>query len=165
LVLNIVGLQISVPEFIWTIINFFLLLFLLNKFLYKPVLKHMDERKARIDAGLNQGKEAEKAMAESKEAFANELSQSGAEAREKISAARSEAEKAKSERLAEAHTEAADIHNDVNRRIEDEEAEANKAVDDSMAELVTLLSKKLLRSDEAAESPELIADCVNAAKE
>lgn len=56
MVLDIVGLQISVPEFIWTIISFFLFMFLLNKFLFKPVMTLMDERKARIDAGLEEGK-------------------------------------------------------------------------------------------------------------
>lgn len=165
MVINVVGLAISIPEFIWTIINFFLLLFLLNQFLYKPVLKFMDERQARIDAGLAQGKEAEKAMTESKAGFAEELAQSGAEAREKISAARGKAEQAKSERLNAAHAEAADIHNDVYRRIEGEEAEAKKSVEDSMPELVAILSQQLLHSDEAGQNGELIASCINAAKE
>ena len=52
MILDIVGLQISVPEFILTIISFFLFMFLLNKILLKPVLSFMDARKARIDAGL-----------------------------------------------------------------------------------------------------------------
>ena len=42
MILDIVGLQISVPEFILTIISFFLFMFLLNKFLFKPVLSFMD---------------------------------------------------------------------------------------------------------------------------
>ena len=52
MILDIVGLQISVPEFILTIISFFLFMFLLNKFLFKPVLSFMDARKARIDEAL-----------------------------------------------------------------------------------------------------------------
>ena len=52
MILDIVGLQISVPEFILTIISFFLFMFLLNKILLKPVLSFMDARRARIDAGL-----------------------------------------------------------------------------------------------------------------
>ena len=46
MILDIVGLQISVPEFILTIISFFLFMFLLNKFLFKPVLSFMDARHA-----------------------------------------------------------------------------------------------------------------------
>ena len=45
-------LSINISELIWTIINFFLLYFLLKRFLYKPICEHMDARQARIDAGL-----------------------------------------------------------------------------------------------------------------
>ena len=64
MILDLAGLQISVPEFIWTIISFFLFMFLLNKFLFKPVMSFMDERKARIDAGLEEGKKANVALKE-----------------------------------------------------------------------------------------------------
>lgn len=45
-------LSINFSELVLTIISFFLLLFLLNKFLYTPVLKFMRERQARVDASL-----------------------------------------------------------------------------------------------------------------
>ena len=45
-------ISINISELIWTVINFFLLLFLLNRFLYKPVISFMEERQARIDAKL-----------------------------------------------------------------------------------------------------------------
>ena len=51
-------LSINFSELFWGIFNFFLLLFLLNRFLYKPLIKFMDDRKARIDAGLDEEKKA-----------------------------------------------------------------------------------------------------------
>ena len=51
-------LSINLSELVLTIISFFLLLFLLNKFLYTPVLKFMRERQARIDAGLEKERAA-----------------------------------------------------------------------------------------------------------
>ena len=45
-------LSINISELVLTIISFFLLLFLLNKFLYQPVLKFMKERKPFIHATL-----------------------------------------------------------------------------------------------------------------
>ena len=95
MILDIVGLQISVPEFILTIISFFLFMFLLNKILLKPVLSFMDARRARIDAGLAEGKKAEAELEENKAKLAQELAQTGADARGVINAARSDAEKAK----------------------------------------------------------------------
>ena len=51
-------LSINISELIWTVINFFLLFFLLRHFLYKPICEHMDARQARIDAGLEKEREA-----------------------------------------------------------------------------------------------------------
>ena len=164
MVLDIVGLQSSVPEFIWTIISFFLFMFLLNKFLFKPVMTLMDERKARIDAGLEEGKKARAALEENEARLAQELAEKGSEARSVISEARSEAEKAKSETLDAAHAEAEKLNKNVRERVKAEEADAVKELDGNMPELVALLSGRLLGgevSDEAA----LIENCIREIKE
>ena len=56
-------LSINPSELIWTILGFFALLFLLNQFLYKPIVRFMDERRARIDAGLNEEEGPRSALA------------------------------------------------------------------------------------------------------
>ena len=53
-------LSINISELVLTILNFLLLWFLLNKFLFKPVIRFTEERQARINAGL----EAEKNVVE-----------------------------------------------------------------------------------------------------
>lgn len=164
-VLYIVGLQISISEFIWTIISFFPFMFLLKKFLYDPVLNFMDKRKAEIDESLEEGKTAQRALEENGEKLKAELTETGSAAREMVGAARSEADKAKSEVLNAAHAEAQSIHKNVQLRVDNEEAEARKSVEDNLPELVALLSQRLLHSDEAAENTELIENCVKAAEE
>lgn len=162
--LDLAGLQISTAEFLWTIISFFLFMFLLNKFLFKPVMTLMDERKARIDAGLEEGKKARAALEENEARLAQELAEKGSEARSVISEARSEAEKAKSETLDAAHAEAEKLHKNVRERVKAEEADAVKELDGNMPELVALLSGRLLGgevSDEAA----LIENCIRETKE
>ena len=52
-------MSINPSELIWTVINFFLLLFLLKHFLYTPVLRFMEDRQARMDAKLNEEKQAQ----------------------------------------------------------------------------------------------------------
>ena len=42
-------LSINISELIWTIINFFLLYFLLKHFLYDPVVRFLDAREARVN--------------------------------------------------------------------------------------------------------------------
>ena len=171
MILDIVGLQISVPEFILTIISFFLFMFLLNKFLFKPVLSFMDarkaridERKARIDEGLAEGKKAEAALEENKAQLAQELAQTGADARGVINAARSDAEKAKGEVLNAAHAEAEQLHKNVRERVKSEEKAAVGEIDGSMPELVALLSDRLVGGG-AQDNKALIDDCVSKTKE
>ena len=164
MVLDIVGLQISVPEFIWTIISFFLFMFLLNKFLFKPVMTLMDERKARVDAGLEEGKKARAALKGNEEQLAQELAEKGSEARSIISEARSEAEKARSETLDAAHAEAEKLHKNVRERVKAEEAAAVEELDGSMSEMVALLSGRLLGGEVSGEVA-LIEDCIRDTKE
>lgn len=162
--LDLAGLQISTAEFLWTIISFFLFMFLLKKVLYEPILKVMDARSERIKAGLEEGKNAQKALDESKAQLAAELSEKGGEARQLISDARTEAEKAKSEVLSTAHTEAEQLHKQVRERVSAEEAAAVSSVESDMPELVAILSNKLLHSDEVVTGDALIKDCIEASK-
>lgn len=163
-ILYIVGLQISISEFLWTIISFFPFMFLLKKILYNPVLNFMDERKARIDEGLDEGKTAARALEENREKLNAELAESSNAAREMIGAARSEADKEKSKVLAAAHEEAADLHKQVQERLKNEEVQAVADIESSMPELVKLLSEKLLHSSEADDDA-LIGSCIEANRE
>ena len=150
--LDLAGLQISTAEFLWTIISFFLFMFLLKKVLYEPVLKVMDAREERIKAGLEEGKNARKALDESKAQLAAELTEKSGEARQFISEARA------------AHTEAEELHKQVRERVSAEEAAAVSSVEGDMPELVAILSNKLLHSDEVNSDAALIKDCIEASK-
>lgn len=46
------------------IVNFFILLFILKKFLYKPILKVLETRKQKIEESLKNAEEIEKKLAE-----------------------------------------------------------------------------------------------------
>ena len=51
-------LSINISELVLTAISFFLLFFLLKRFLYTPLISFMDQRRARIEEGLDQEKQA-----------------------------------------------------------------------------------------------------------
>jgi F0F1-type ATP synthase membrane subunit b/b' len=48
-------MSIDISLLVWTIFNFFVLMLLLNHFLYKPLLNFMRERGQRIEAGIEAG--------------------------------------------------------------------------------------------------------------
>ena len=73
-------LTINISEVFWTIVNFFLLYFLLKVCLYNPVISFMDARNARI----KEGNDAEKAALDAQ-------AEHNAQLGEKIAAAQAEA--------------------------------------------------------------------------
>lgn len=165
MVLDIVGLSISVPEFILTIISFFLFMFLMKKVLYDPILKVMDARKAKIESGHEEGKAAQKALDERKAELAAQFSQKGDEARALISEAKAEAEAEKGKLLGIAHTEAEELHKAVRQKLSTEELEATEAIDSDMPELVGLLTGRLLQSELSSEDIKLIRSCTDKAED
>ena len=133
--------------------------------LVEPILKIMDTRAEHIKAGLEEGRNAQKALEESKAKLADELTEKNGEARQLVSDARTEAEKAKGEVLATAHAEAEQLHKQVREKVKAEEAAAVSSVESNMPELVVaILSNKLLHSDEMDKGAALIKDCIEASK-
>ena len=74
-------ISINLSELIWTIINFFLLMFLLKRFLYTPILRFMAARQARVDAGLEAERSAQAQVQENDQRLADEKAASREEAK------------------------------------------------------------------------------------
>ena len=106
-------LTVNISELIWAIICFFALYFLLRRFLFDPIIKHMDAREAKIAAGETEQAavnaelsrrrdEAEKLCAEAK----RENEKLAAAEAEFLSAAKNEAVNASRSELKAARAEA-----------------------------------------------------------
>lgn len=137
-------LSINVSELIWTIVNFFLLYFLLKRFLYTPVVRFLDARQARLD-------EAEKKEAEAR-AAADEIDRQieGQKAlrREEAAAILSEAQKADAEQsrqfFAEAKEAAARALEDANASLRAEQERERATLASDTPELAAMLAERLL---------------------
>ena len=62
-------MSIDISLLVWTIFNFFVLMLLLNHFLYKPLLNFMRERRQRIDAGIEAGRLSQQHLLEAEQDF------------------------------------------------------------------------------------------------
>ena len=137
-------LSINVSELIWTIVNFFLLYFLLKRFLYTPVVRFLDARQARLD-------EAEKKEAEAR-AAADEIDRQieGQKAlrREEAATILSEAQKADAEQsrqsFAEAKDAAARALEDANASLRAEQERERATLASDTPELAAMLAERLL---------------------
>ena len=137
-------LSINVSELIWTIINFFLLYFLLKRFLYTPVVRFLDARQARLD-------EAEKKEAEARAAadeIDRQIEEQKALRREEAAAILSEAQKADAEQsrqsFAEAKEAAARALEDANASLRAEQERERATLASDTPELAAMLAERLL---------------------
>ena len=155
-------MSIDLNTMIWSIINFLLLLAILYKFLYKPLLDVLDQRKEEVANNLSQ---AEASRKEAEEMFADykrQLANASNEAEEIIAKANKAAEEAKNELIAQAREEAAAISRKAQEEISREKEKAMKEVRDEIAGLAVLAAGKVLEKSITVEDHEkMINDFVS----
>ena len=60
-------LSINISELLLTVLSFFVLMFLLNKLLFKPVIRFREERQSRMDESFRQESLAKEQQAQAQE--------------------------------------------------------------------------------------------------
>ncbi|MBR0355512.1 MAG: hypothetical protein IJK35_09085 [Oscillospiraceae bacterium] len=137
-------LSINPSETIWTILGFFVLLFLLNQFLYKPLIRFMDERRARIDAGLNEEREAQAALDEEARGLEQEKQKQLQAAGDELRAEKSRSEDRRAEAVREAKQRAAAADEQGKTEAEAFRADTERKLLFRRDELAGALARRLL---------------------
>ena len=151
--------------YIWTIITFLLLLYVLAKFAWKPLLKMLEDRENLIKSSL---KDAEKAKLEL-ESLTQESEAITAKARSEaqsiLAESKSAAEKVKEDTIAKAKEQAIKIRDDAKKQIE---VEKGKAISDIKQEVVNLtlsVAEKLINKNlNDADNKSLIEESLKKVK-
>jgi len=155
---NLIGL-------VFQVINFLLLLYILNRFLFKPLLARMDERSAKIEKGLEDAEAAardrELARAEREAAVA----EARKEAADMIARANKIAEDTRNEILTEARTEAEKVSQRARDEITAEKDRAIAELRTQVADLALAAAGKLVGAQmDAATQRRLVEDFLAEAK-
>lgn len=137
-------LSINFSELFWGLFNFFLLLFLLNRFLYKPLIKFMDDRKARIDAGLDEEKKALEEEQANNDGIEAALDEKRVEAKSIIEKAGADDKASHSQAISEARSDAEKTVLDARENAAKVEKQLEERVKQQSQELARLLADKLL---------------------
>jgi F-type H+-transporting ATPase subunit b len=137
--------SVDLPKLAFQVINFLLLLYLANRFLFKRVLGLLDERNARISKGLEDAETAardrELARAEREAAVA----EARKEANEMIARADKIATDTRNEILADARAEAEKVSTRAREEIVAEKDKAMAEIRGQVAELALDAAGKLVR--------------------
>ena len=158
-------MSINISELIWTVICFFVLLVVLKKLLFDPLVSFMAARDARIQDGLSAGRTAQQQLDAAARARSEAQRKQAAAADALLAEAKSAAERARAQALQSAHQEAARATRAMRARVRDEETAAAAAVDAKLPELVTALTGGLLGSDAAEQNAAQIRQWVAPAHE
>ena len=145
-------MSINISELIWTVICFFVLLVVLKKLLFDPLVSFMAARAARIQDGISAGRAAQQQLDAAAQARSDAQRRQSAAADALLAEAKSASERKRAQTLQAAHQEAAQATRDVRARVRSEETAAAAAVDAKLPELVTALTGGLLGSDTAERS-------------
>jgi len=157
-------MNISIHDMIWAIINFLVLVVILNKFLYKPLLGMLDARKQQIQNRLDEADAARSEAAKMKDEYTRQMQNAKEEAREIIGKAARLAEESKSGILQDARDEAAQIIKKAREEIGLEKEKAKAELRNEVASLAVMAAGKVLeRSLKVQDHERMIREFVQKA--
>lgn len=127
------------------IINFLLLVFLLHRLLYRPVLNMLDQRKERIREGQEAAQQARTEAEELRQEYERQLEESRAHARKIIEDATAAAERLREEGVANAQQESQRILARGKEELRAEVAHARRELRQEVASLSVAVAGKLIQ--------------------
>ena len=126
-------------------VNFAFLLLVLWHFLYKPVMKTLDERATRIAKGVEDAQRAEEKLAGADTAATEIVSKADVQAAELLSSARDAAGTERARLVKDAEARAAAIASDAEARAKEASAKMLRDSEKEIARLATLAAAKVLQ--------------------
>ena len=137
--------------FLWTILTFLVLLVLLAKFAWKPLLALLDRREEMIRQSLDDADKAKQELQRLQQESKEILSKARVEAQSILAKSRSQAEKLKGELRQEAKVQADSILRDAEKQIQVETEKAIAVIKHEVVDLSLLVASKLIKRNLSKE--------------
>ena len=148
--------------YIWTITTFLVLVFLLAKFAWRPLLAALEERQQQIRQSLDEARQARQELARVQAESERILAEARSKADEVLSATRSDANRFREETKEQARAEAATIVKNAERQIERETAQAvHRIRQEAVAISFEIASKLLERNVSQADNARLVEETLS----
>jgi F-type H+-transporting ATPase subunit b len=145
--LGIGALGFNLPALVAQIINFVLLLVIFRLLLYKPLLKMLDERKQRIQEGLEASDEAKARLAQTEQEVAKELDKARQQGQEQIVQAQQIAARIQEEARQSARTEGEQLLERARGEIQLERDSAIAELRREFADLTITAAERVIKEE------------------
>lgn len=130
---------------IWTLVVFLLLLLVLSKFAWKPMMQGLEHRERAIHSALHEAQQARDEAARFRAQFEEQMRKANDQSREILDEARRAAERTTAEMIAEAHEKIQAEHVRLQREMAMAHDQAVRDIQTQAAQLATLVSSKVIR--------------------
>jgi F-type H+-transporting ATPase subunit b len=150
--------QLDPGLFVWTILTFLLLLFVLAKFAWKPLLKMLNDREELIRSSLEDAEKAKEKLERLNAEGEAIINRARSEAQSILSEGKTAAEKLKDETLDVAKEQAKQIASEAEKQIN---IEKDKAIAEIKSEVVNLsmrIAEKLINKNISPEDNKALID-------
>ncbi len=144
------------------IVNFFILLWVLNRFVYRPLLAVLDKRSKIIEQGIKDAQDAKRQLDTAREEAAKIDMGARAEAKALIAEAEAAAKRARELAVTETKEKIDQMLAQGEKQLTEERAKMLAEVRGELANLVVLATGKILRKNvDSAENERLAAEALS----
>lgn len=159
------ALGLNVKILVAQFINFGVLVFVIYKFAYGPIMKVLNDRQEKIEKGIDDATEAGKKLIEIEEKEKTVLTEARKEAQEIIKKAQEVAEASKAQIIETTRQEAASIMTNTQKKIEQEREKIMGEVRSEISGLVIAVAEKLIDVKmDGEKDKKLVEDMISAIK-
>ena len=144
--------------FIWTILTFVVLVALLGKFAWGPLLGALDRRQAMITKSLDDAQKAKQELERLQQESTRIVTEARVEAEQIVSRSRSDAEQLREEIKQRSRAEAAAIVKTAEKQIQQETARALQQIRHEAVELSVAIASKILQRNVSKEDNERLIE-------
>tara|TARA_B100001123_G_scaffold444354_1_gene592941 strand:+ start:8617 stop:9111 length:495 start_codon:yes stop_codon:yes gene_type:complete len=144
--------------FFWTIATFLVLLFLLAKFAWKPLLQALESRQEMIKKSLNDAERAKQELEEVQLESNRIVAQARSEAETIIATSRSEGAKLREDLREKAQSEAQSIVSNAEQQIQQERDRALSQIREEAVDVSLSVASKLIQRNLSKEDNEKIIE-------
>jgi F-type H+-transporting ATPase subunit b len=140
--------------FIWTILTFFVLVGLLARFAWRPLLNALEQRQAMIAKSLDDAQLAQQELKRLQQESVQIVTNARIEAESIVSRSRSDAEQVREELKQKSRAEAAAIVQNAERQIQLETTRALQQIRHEAVDLSVIIASKILQRTVSKEDHE-----------
>ena len=150
--------QLDPGLFVWTILTFLLLLFVLAKFAWKPLLKMLNDREELIRSSLEDAEKAKEKLEKLNAEGEAIINQARSEAQSILSEGKAVAAKLKDETLDVAKEQAKQIASEAEKQINIEKDKAIAEIRSEVENLSMSIAEKLINKNISPEDNKALID-------